>query len=480
MRQTLIYTLLLSFSWLLVFPQYTKTINSNKPGESIGAFAVGQHVFQLEFGNRFEYMKHASFNDSKVIAYGIDLSARYGFFRDQLELVWDFNYQFDQLQNRLGFASTTNRNGIYRNSLGAKFLFFDPYKKTPKRLEKEEKRVDLYSWKANNKFKWRDLIPALAIYGGFNLNFTDTYAYGNYFADYQILGLADTSDEPTFSPRLALATQSHIKEHWVIVTNLSYNRIGTDFPELGFIATVTYNFNPKWTAFVESQTLDSDVYADQLFRGGAAYLFNKNLQFEATLGGNIKNTPSRIFGNIGVSFRIDNHTEDDAMSFERYQKKIGREAVKEEVSKRNEIKKERKKERKEKRRNKKKKDREQNALDEFDGEFGNEGKAQETDELEEENNSRSKVRNEFRELIDEDDDSWRQKATDEAKEELRLKEEEKELRKIEKELRKIEKEERKEEKRRQKEEKKKEKKDKKKKKKKDRDQDILDDFNDNR
>ena len=470
---------------LVLWAQYTETINSNKPGESMGAFSIGQHVFQVEVGNRFEYMKHNSFNDSKVIGYAIDISARYGFFRDELELVWDFSYQFDQLQSRVGFPVNINRNGLYRNSIGAKYLFYDPYKRSPKQIEKDEKKIDIRSWNANNtKFRWRDLIPAVSAYAGFNLNFSDTYAYGNYFADFQVVGLPDSSDEPVFSPRVALATQSHIRQDWVIVTNLSYNRIGTDFPELGFIATVTYNFNPKWTAFVESQTFDSDVYADQIFRGGAAYLFNKNLQFEATLGGNIKNSPSRIFGNIGVSFRIDNHTDDDTMSFERYKKKIGREAVQEEAEKRSDIKKERKKERKEKKRQRKKnkKDREERGLDEFlEDVEDNDGLDQPEDEEElEEDNRKSKVRDEFREIIEGDDDEWRKRVNDDLKEEIEYENEQEELKAIEKELRKIEKEERKEEKRRQKEEKRKQKEEKKKRKKdKKRDQEVDDDFNDN-
>ncbi len=447
----------------------------------MGAFSVGQHVFQVEFGNRFEYMKHESFSDSKVIGYGIDLSVRYGFFRDQLEAVWDLSYQFDQLQSRFGIPGNFNRNGAYRNSIGAKYLFYDPFKYKGEEKEAErDRKIDTRSWKANNKFRWRKLIPAIAVYGGFNVNFGDTYAYGNYFADFQVIGLPDSSDEPTFSPRVALATQSHPHRDWVITTNISYNRIATDFPELGFIATVTHNYNDDWSFFLESQTIDSDVYADQLFRGGAAYLFSKDLQFEATLGGNIKSTPSRIFGNIGVSYRIGNHTDDDAMSFERYKKKLKKDAYAKETKKRNSIKKERKLERREKKRKKKnKKDREQRALDEFVEDVDNSGDGQQTDEgVDQEGTSgRSKVRNNFRETIEEDDGSWRDRVNEEIKEEMRLEEEEKELRRMEKELRKEEKELRKIEKKLKKEEKKKEKKKKKNKK---REQDVLDDFNENR
>ncbi len=478
-KTAFVYILFFWCHWTVA--QYTETINSNKPGESMGAFSVGQHVFQVEVDNQTEFMKHASFNDSKVIANATDITLRYGLYRDELELMWDFTYQFDQLQSRVGFPVNINRNGVYRNSIGAKYLFFDPDKYSKKRQKKEEDRIDVRSWNANNGFQWRKLIPAVSVYAGFNVNFGDTFAYGNYFADFQVVGLPDSSDEPTFSPRLSLQTQSHPHEDWVLVTNLSYNRIGTDFPELGFIATVTYNLpNPRWSVYVESQTFDSDVYADQIFRGGAAYLLRRNLQLDATIGGNIKNTPSRIFGNIGLSFRIDNHTEDDAMSFERYQRKLGREVVQEETAKRNAIKKERKEERKEKKRRKRDRDRDAEALDAFDEDAPNgEARGSSQEDLEEDTDERGgRVRNDFREMIEEDDGDWRARANDEVKEQMELEQEEKDLKKAEKEQRKEEKRKRKEEKQRLKDEKKAEKKKNKKKKK--RDQKAEDDFNEAR
>ena len=47
--------------------------------------------------------------------------------------------------------------------------------------------------------------------------------------------------------------------------------------------------------YIETQDFSSDLYKDQIFRTGAAYLFNDDLQFEATLGSNTKNSPSIFF-----------------------------------------------------------------------------------------------------------------------------------------------------------------------------------------
>lgn len=312
------------FGFKITIAQYTTTINSNSPSESIGAYSVGQHVLQAEFGNQFEYMKHATFNDSELIAYAADLSVRYGLFRDELELVWDFTYQFDRLERNIGFITTANRNGILRNSIGAKYLVYDPYKYNEKRAKRWASEIDIRSWRANQKFKWRNLIPAVAVYAGFNLDFDDTYPYNNYFADFLVIGLANAKDQPVFSPRIGVATQSHIHKNWVLILNANYNRLGTDFPEQSLILTVTYNINQKFSTYLESQTINSDLYADQIFRGGVAYLFNKNLQVDATIGGNIKNTPSRVFTNIGFSYRIDRHTDNDAMSVKRYKRMLSK------------------------------------------------------------------------------------------------------------------------------------------------------------
>ena len=50
------YTLLFLFLTGAIQAQYTDQINSNRPGISIGAFAVGKGIIQFEGG--FEYRRH--------------------------------------------------------------------------------------------------------------------------------------------------------------------------------------------------------------------------------------------------------------------------------------------------------------------------------------------------------------------------------------------------------------------------------------
>ena len=48
----------------LLKAQYTDQINSNRPGLSIGAFAVGKDVIQAELGIAFRNYLHSGYNNS--------------------------------------------------------------------------------------------------------------------------------------------------------------------------------------------------------------------------------------------------------------------------------------------------------------------------------------------------------------------------------------------------------------------------------
>ena len=96
--------------------------------------------------------------------------------------------------------------------------------------------------------------------------------------------------EPVISGRATLATQSHFLGTWVFVTNFTYNRIITDYPEMNYILTLTHTVNPLWSVYLETQGYSSDIYKDQIFRTGVAYLFTDDIQLEATIGANTKDT----------------------------------------------------------------------------------------------------------------------------------------------------------------------------------------------
>lgn len=293
MKTTFFLTIL---SFLLctsaAFAQYTDVINSNRPGASVGAYAVGKNVLQFETGMFVDFQEHKKLN-TEVDAFGLDFALRYGLFKEQLEIRWEGAYQFDTFTSNTTIPPLEfNRNGFLSHTIGAHYMIYDPY------LKSELEKPNLYSWKANNSFRWKDLIPAIGIYAGANFVFTDN----PYFP----------RTEPSVSPKVTLATQSHFAGRWVFVSNITYDRITSDSKELSYILTLTHAFdNPKWSAFVEHQGIDSDIYADALFRAGGAYLVGENFQLDAYVGAGVKNTPTRVFAGFGLSYRIDAWHEDE-------------------------------------------------------------------------------------------------------------------------------------------------------------------------
>lgn len=282
----------LIFSFITANAQYTELINSNRPGTSQGAFAVGNQVLQLETGASLGWEEHRLLQ-TETDAFSVDYSVRYGLLWEQLEISFMGSYLSENV------TDLRNPNNIQEykvsnfrsNTLGAKYLVYDPYKK--RSIEKP----NLYSWDANNKFQWRELIPAVAVYVGANIDTKDN----------PFLPLND----PQISPKFLLSTQNNFQGGWVFVSNIIVDRITSDFPTYSYIITLTHAFNQKVSAFIETQGIKSDFYADQLLRFGGAYLFGNDLQVDALATINFKDTPSKFFVGAGISYRLDMHSKDE-------------------------------------------------------------------------------------------------------------------------------------------------------------------------
>ncbi len=283
-RNTALLLSLTFFSFSNINAQYTDVINSNRPGKSMSAFSVGKTVIQAELGVYGVNEKH-DFLAYQAKGMGTDLSLRYGAFLEQLEFNIDLQYQNDKYE---GYYENYDRKAFKQSIIGAKYLIYDPNKNY-------EAKVDVYSWKKNHKFKYRSLLPAVGIYAGMNLNLTN-----NEFS---------FASDPKISPKAMLITQNQLGRS-VFVTNIIADKIGTEFPSYGYIATLTRGFTPKWIGFIETQGYISDYYADNVLRGGAAYLIQENIQIDANFGVNFKNTPSILVGGIGISWRFDENYSD--------------------------------------------------------------------------------------------------------------------------------------------------------------------------
>lgn len=283
------FILLFLFGCLTAQAQYTETINTNRPGGSQGAFAVGPGVLQIETGAKMGKNEHILLNTNTDL-WGIDYAVRYGILFEELEINLMGSFLDSSIDYEVGGTTETSQiRNFESNSIGAKYLLYDPYKYA------KEKKPNLYSWNAAPDFYWSDLIPAVSVYAGMNFSFGDNpYLY---------------EGEGNFSPRLAVITQNNWGA-WVLVLNLIGDKLGQTYPTYSGIATLTHSFSSKFVAFTEFQEIISDVYSDEIVRGGVAYLFHEDMQADLSGLLNFKDTPSRWEVALGVSYRFDWHKQD--------------------------------------------------------------------------------------------------------------------------------------------------------------------------
>ena len=271
---------------LLLFPlvnhaQYTDQINSNRPGETMSAFAVGKSVIQLETGAYGIAQKHHLLN-YVANGFGIDATIRYGVFKEKLELIADLQYQSQMYEARF---TKIDQKALKQTIIGAKYLLYDPFKS-------QEKKINVYSWKVDKSFKWKQLIPAVSVFAGANI----TSANNPYHF----------SPNASISPKVILITQNHFGDgSWVFVTNTIADYIGSEFPSYGYAVTLTKGINKNWSGFIENQGYKSDFYSDLIVRSGAAFLVNDDLQLDISGSASLKDTPAIFYGGIGLSWRYD-------------------------------------------------------------------------------------------------------------------------------------------------------------------------------
>lgn len=294
----------------IVSAQFTDVINSNRPGESMSAFSVGKTIVQGELGVTAVKEDHSLLGwDSKGVV--SDLVVRYGAFFEQLEFIGELQYQYDKYNYPdIGIEDET-RSGFKTAYIGAKYLVYDPNKNYV------DRKPNLYSWRANHKFKWRNLIPAVGVYAGGHIHLSDKFP---------------PTDQRKFSGTARVITQNQLGRY-VLVTNIVLDRFGSNYESIGYVATLTRGMNDRWSVFVENQGIQSDYYGDLIFRAGAAYLMEKNLQLDVNFGANIKDTPSVLQVGIGVSWRFDANYEDVILRLPGEEKEMSKEDKKKEKEK---------------------------------------------------------------------------------------------------------------------------------------------------
>jgi hypothetical protein len=181
-------------------------------------------------------------------------------------------------------------NGFFSdNRLGIKYLVYDRYK------DPERNKPNLYSWRANNVFQFRNLIPSVALYCGVNYTPTDAE---------KIFGA------PQWSPRLMALTQSKLSAKTVLITNVIYDRIGTSIAEWQYLISISHNlYNPRWSWFVEGQKYKNDIASGLILRSGLAYLFHPNFQLDLQVGSGLIASARTTYLSGGLSYRLDFHKD---------------------------------------------------------------------------------------------------------------------------------------------------------------------------
>ena len=272
-----------------IFAQYTELLNANRPGASQGAFSVGKDVIQIETGFNYGKEKHTlKYTETKGM--GVDYAIRYGLLREQFEISLMGEYQ--SLDIDYVNARTNEKIANFRsNTLGLKYLVFDPYK------DQYNKKPNLYSWKANNKFRWFDLVPAVSLYFGVNFDFPNNPL--------------TERESSSLTPKILLSTQNNFPGGFVFVTNIIADWGATSLPSYGYIVTLTHATHRYFSLFVENQGIKNNFYSDQILRGGVATLINYDLQVDLSFSTNFRDTPSKLYGRLGVAYRFDFHEDDE-------------------------------------------------------------------------------------------------------------------------------------------------------------------------
>lgn len=281
-KLSFLFFIAISFSTMA---QYTEVINSNRPGFSESPYSVGTGVYQLE-STIFYRKADAIPTFSNPEAMGVNLLFRTSFFLDKLELNVNTSFQRDKIAFKNIFESSYTETGLSQLTLGAKYMVYEPTYK--------DKSKEIRSWKRRTAFDWKRVIPAVAVYGGANI--------GSVVTDFHNRG--------GITPKAGILLQNEFSQKFNLVTNFYYDYIGSDLPEFSHIVTATYNFDDYWSGFVEHQALYNKQQNQSNLGIGAAYLYSRHLQFNASARGTFQENSTGFYGSLGVSYRIDRHQDD--------------------------------------------------------------------------------------------------------------------------------------------------------------------------
>lgn len=283
MKKVILILLMLMTSFLMK-AQYTEIINSKRPGFSESPYSVGTDVMQFETGL---FYRDQNKNELDVISTSVggELFFRYGKFFEKLELNAKIAYQRDKVNN--SFNLPYEGSGISELTIGAKYLIYEQ--------KYTDKSKEIRSWKRKMAFDKNRLIPSVGVYAGINTNF---------------LG-KDYEDADGVSFKGAILLQNDLTDRFVVITNLIADNISSKNNYYKYIITATYAVSNRWSVFIENQTRYQKNHKPKVNNGlGLAYLYNRNLQLDASIRTNFFADYSFTYSAIGASWRLDRHSDE--------------------------------------------------------------------------------------------------------------------------------------------------------------------------
>lgn len=286
--------------------QYTDVINSNRPGFSESPFAVGLGVVQIEGGFTHQLYKNRTTN-KRLATNQLRQTVRMGAFSERFE--WngfafqDNNYFYiDPFEQRRAGASF---------GIGIKYLLYHHNYQKPKEIR---------SWKEKNAFDWKRLIPSVGIatsasfYTAPKLNSIDPNLPKDLlFQPTPLFSFTSThtrenTSNSNFLSRIALLLQNDLNDHWVVTTNLVYNKTYNREDQYAISLSSNYVLSDRWAVFGETRHVIRPEHTAEA-SVGTAFLANQDLQFDAAIHGGVTELGRSIGFSIGASYRFDKHID---------------------------------------------------------------------------------------------------------------------------------------------------------------------------
>ena len=244
----IIFGLGLMFTCLSVNAQFQETIDSGRPGNSVGVFTVGKKVFQVEAG--VDYLgKLDLYSSNTLLKYGIT----------------------ERIEINGGVTNNISNDGeVEMFSVGGKF----------------------------NIFEGDSMLPSTGFQTTFNLSTLDTVN-----SNVSILFIVGYAFNQSWSYTFNFGANVDLESSTMIEDSKEKNIV---FVEGVYTFNLSYKIDDKWTFFVEPYGTIDKYYDPKIkinCNSGLSYLLSDNFKIDV-LGGYKINTDEAVTVGAGISWRL--------------------------------------------------------------------------------------------------------------------------------------------------------------------------------